>query len=84
MATGRARRLPVAPGVHRIPLPLPTDGLRAVNSYALETRAHHDLLVARGLVLCDQDEEEVRYARRTIGACRTPSSSNSGPDTSKP
>jgi glyoxylase-like metal-dependent hydrolase (beta-lactamase superfamily II) len=26
----------VAPGVHRIPLPLPTDGLRAVNVYALE------------------------------------------------
>lgn len=28
---------PVAPGVHRIPLPLPEDGLRAVNVYALET-----------------------------------------------
>jgi glyoxylase-like metal-dependent hydrolase (beta-lactamase superfamily II) len=28
---------PVAPGVHRIPLPLPMDGLRAVNVYALET-----------------------------------------------
>lgn len=27
---------PVAPGVHRIPLPLPTDGLRAVNVYLLE------------------------------------------------
>ena len=27
----------VAPGVHRIPLPLPTDGLKAVNVYALET-----------------------------------------------
>lgn len=26
----------VAPGVHRIPLPLPMDGLRAVNVYALE------------------------------------------------
>src|SRR5713226_5609306 len=25
---------PVAPGVHRIPLPLPFDGLRAVNTYA--------------------------------------------------
>ncbi|MGH3629143.1 MAG: MBL fold metallo-hydrolase, partial [Sciscionella sp.] len=25
---------PVAPGVHRIPLPLPNDGLRAVNVYA--------------------------------------------------
>ena len=27
----------VAPGVVRIPLPLPMDGLRAVNVYALET-----------------------------------------------
>lgn len=26
----------VAPGVHRIPLPLPSDGLRAVNVYAVE------------------------------------------------
>jgi glyoxylase-like metal-dependent hydrolase (beta-lactamase superfamily II) len=36
---------PVAPGVHRIPLPLPQDGLVAVNVYAIET---HD-----GLVLVD-------------------------------
>lgn len=28
---------PVADGVHRIPLPLPLDGLRAVNVYAIET-----------------------------------------------
>jgi glyoxylase-like metal-dependent hydrolase (beta-lactamase superfamily II) len=28
---------PVAEGLHRIPLPLPDDGLRAVNVYALET-----------------------------------------------
>ncbi|SDD71230.1 MBL fold metallo-hydrolase [Actinokineospora iranica] len=27
----------VAPGVHRIPLPLPNDGLHAVNVYAIET-----------------------------------------------
>ncbi len=27
---------PVAPGIHRIPLPLPTDGLRAVNIYAID------------------------------------------------
>ena len=26
----------VAPGVHRVPLPLPTDGLRAVNVYVVE------------------------------------------------
>lgn len=35
----------VAPGVHRIPLPLPTDGLRAVNVYAVED--------GDGLVLID-------------------------------
>jgi glyoxylase-like metal-dependent hydrolase (beta-lactamase superfamily II) len=28
---------PVADGIHRIPLPLPMDGLRAVNVYAIET-----------------------------------------------
>ncbi len=36
---------PVAPGVHRIPLPLPSDALRAVNVYAIEA--------AGGLVLID-------------------------------
>jgi glyoxylase-like metal-dependent hydrolase (beta-lactamase superfamily II) len=35
----------VAPGVHRIPLPLPSDGLRAVNVYAIEAD--------NGLVLID-------------------------------
>lgn len=37
--------VPVAPGVHRLPLPLPNDGLRAVNVYVIET--------ADGLVLVD-------------------------------
>jgi glyoxylase-like metal-dependent hydrolase (beta-lactamase superfamily II) len=36
---------PVAPGVHRIPLPLPSDALRAVNVYAIEADT--------GLVLID-------------------------------
>jgi glyoxylase-like metal-dependent hydrolase (beta-lactamase superfamily II) len=36
---------PVAPGVHRIPLPLPNDGLRAVNVYAIQD--------GDGLVLVD-------------------------------
>lgn len=36
---------PVAPGVTRIPLPLPMDGLRAVNVYVIETES--------GLVLID-------------------------------
>lgn len=35
----------VAPGVHRLPLPLPMDGLRAVNVYVLETDS--------GLVMID-------------------------------
>lgn len=35
----------VSPGVHRIPLPLPMDGLRAVNVYAIDT--------AEGLTLID-------------------------------
>lgn len=35
----------VAPGVHRVPLPLPDDGLRAVNVYVVET--------TQGLVLID-------------------------------
>jgi glyoxylase-like metal-dependent hydrolase (beta-lactamase superfamily II) len=34
----------VARGVHRIPLPLPTDGLRAVNVYAIESEAGLTLL----------------------------------------
>jgi glyoxylase-like metal-dependent hydrolase (beta-lactamase superfamily II) len=36
---------PVADGIHRIPLPLPMDGLRAVNVYAIETE--------QGLTLVD-------------------------------
>ena len=48
----------VAPGVHRIPLPLPNDGLRAVNVYAIEDGA--------GLVLIDSGWalEESRPAAR--------------------
>jgi glyoxylase-like metal-dependent hydrolase (beta-lactamase superfamily II) len=30
----------VAPGIHRIPLPMPEDGLRAVNVYAIEDGEH--------------------------------------------
>ena len=42
----------VAPGVHRIPLPLPNDGLRAVNVYAIE--AGDDLvLVDAGWALAE-------------------------------
>lgn len=56
---------PVAPGVHRIPLPLPSDGLRAVNVYAI---ADPD-----GLVLIDsgwaleQTEKTLAAGLRHLG-----------------
>lgn len=34
----------VAPGVHRIPLPLPMDGLKAVNVYAVIGEDRHTLI----------------------------------------
>lgn len=43
---------PVAPGVHRIPLPLPNDGLRAVNVYAIAD-GDHVVLVDGGWALAD-------------------------------
>lgn len=55
----------VAPGVHRIPLPLPTDGLRAVNVYAVES--------GDGLVLVDSGwalevaERQLEAALGTLG-----------------
>jgi glyoxylase-like metal-dependent hydrolase (beta-lactamase superfamily II) len=56
----------VAPGVHRIPLPLPMDGLRAVNVYAIEA--------AGGLVLIDsgwalaESRDLLERSLATIGA----------------
>jgi len=56
----------VAPGVHRVPLPLPTDRLRAVNVYVLETDD--------GLVLIDsgwaleQAHDALAAALATLGA----------------
>ena len=57
---------PVAPGVHRVPLPLPSDGLRAVNVYVLEA--------GEGLVLIDsgwalqQARDALESALATLGA----------------
>jgi glyoxylase-like metal-dependent hydrolase (beta-lactamase superfamily II) len=57
---------PVAPGVHRVPLPLPTDRLRAVNVYVLEA--------AGGLVLIDSGwaleraHDALTAALATLGA----------------
>lgn len=50
---------PAAPGVHRIPLPLPNDALRAVNVYVLESE--------EGLVLVDGGWA-VEAARRQLEA----------------
>ena len=53
----------VAPGVHRIPLPLPMDGLRAVNVYAIETGG--------GLVMIDSGwalEVAQRQLAQALGA----------------
>jgi glyoxylase-like metal-dependent hydrolase (beta-lactamase superfamily II) len=52
----------VAPGVHRIPLPLPTDGLRAVNVYVIED--------GDGLVLVDSGWA-LDVARRQLEAALT-------------
>ena len=49
----------VAPGVHRIPLPLPQDGLRAVNVYAIED--------GDGLVLIDSGWA-IPVARQLLGS----------------
>jgi glyoxylase-like metal-dependent hydrolase (beta-lactamase superfamily II) len=55
----------VAPGVHRIPLPLPMDGLRAVNVYAIETTS--------GLVMIDSGwaldvaQEQLGTALKKLG-----------------
>jgi glyoxylase-like metal-dependent hydrolase (beta-lactamase superfamily II) len=56
---------PVGPGIHRLPLPLPQDGLRAVNVYVIETGA--------GLVLIDsgwaipQSEDALRQGLQSLG-----------------
>jgi glyoxylase-like metal-dependent hydrolase (beta-lactamase superfamily II) len=42
----------VAPGVHRIPLPLPSDALRAVNVYAIED-GHDLVLIDSGWALAE-------------------------------
>ena len=36
---------PVAPGIHRIPLPLPLDGLRAINVYVIETEDGSEVII---------------------------------------
>lgn len=56
----------VAPGVHRIPLPLPNDGLRAVNVYAI-TDGDALTLIDGGWAL-DEAREQLNAGLRQIGA----------------
>ena len=66
---------PVSPGVHRIPLPLPHDGLRAVNVYAVED-GEHLTLVDGGWALAESEKaldaalagigRDVREVRRVL------------------
>lgn len=62
---------PVSPGVHRIPLPLPNDGLRAVNVYALETDAGLTLVdggwaLAESRRLLEEALDSIGYAVHDI------------------
>ena len=62
---------PAAPGVHRIPLPLPTDGLRAVNVYAIETDEGLTLVdggwaIEAGRAALDKGLAQVGYAASDI------------------
>jgi glyoxylase-like metal-dependent hydrolase (beta-lactamase superfamily II) len=56
----------VAPGVYRIPLPLPNDGLRAVNVYAL-TDGSELVFIDAGWAL-DEAREQLATALKGIGA----------------
>ncbi len=56
---------PVAPGVHRIPLPLPSDGLRAVNVYAIQ---HDDeLVLVDGGWALEESRRRLEEALKEIG-----------------
>ncbi|MGP4019799.1 MBL fold metallo-hydrolase [Saccharopolyspora sp. 5N708] len=57
---------PVAPGVHRIPLPLPNDGLRAVNVYAV-TDGDALTLIDGGWAL-EESRDQLSAALRQLGA----------------
>jgi glyoxylase-like metal-dependent hydrolase (beta-lactamase superfamily II) len=55
----------VAPGVYRIPLPLPTDGLRAVNVYAIED-GEGPVLIDSGWAR-EQSRQALTSALRMLG-----------------
>jgi glyoxylase-like metal-dependent hydrolase (beta-lactamase superfamily II) len=56
---------PVAPGVHRIPLPLPSDGLKAVNVYAIDDPGG-PMLVDSGWAL-ERTEQALAAGLRQLG-----------------
>lgn len=56
----------VVPGVHRIPLPLPFDGLRAVNAYAIESDG--GLVMIDSGWLLDSTWEQLERSLAKIGA----------------
>lgn len=56
----------VAPGVHRIPLPLPNDGLRAVNVYVIQTPL--GLTLVDGGWAIPQSREVLDRGLQSIGA----------------
>jgi glyoxylase-like metal-dependent hydrolase (beta-lactamase superfamily II) len=56
----------VVPGIYRIPLPLPFDGLRAVNAYAIET-ADGLVMIDSGWLL-DATKEQLERSLAKIGA----------------
>ncbi|MGO8885678.1 MAG: MBL fold metallo-hydrolase [Streptosporangiaceae bacterium] len=55
----------VVPGVHRIPLPLPNDGLRAVNVYAIED-GDRLVLIDSGWAL-EESRQQLETALASIG-----------------
>src|SRR5215470_12074758 len=57
---------PVARGVYRIPLPLPFDGLRAVNAYAIE--AADGLVMIDSGWLLDATKDQLERSLRKLGA----------------
>src|SRR5215469_7863015 len=56
----------VIPGVHRIPLPLPFDGLRAVNTYAIEV-SDGLIMIDSGWVL-EETKDQLERSLARIGA----------------
>ncbi|GAB3698165.1 MBL fold metallo-hydrolase [Saccharopolyspora tripterygii] len=56
----------VAPGVHRIPLPLPSDGLRAVNVYAIADG--NSLTLVDGGWALEESREQLTSALAQLGA----------------